>query len=95
MVQQGLSYVTVTCTVSGVLLLYRPCWFMCCCLLALQGIFSEINLEGDAESELRQTEWLQSKQMGNSPFSPLYTCSCTCHIKGNIIFERVIVALSE
>ncbi|XP_047444077.1 pre-rRNA 2'-O-ribose RNA methyltransferase FTSJ3 [Mugil cephalus] len=29
-----------------------------------KGIFSEINLEGDAESELRQTEWLQTKQMG-------------------------------
>ncbi|XP_049444663.1 pre-rRNA 2'-O-ribose RNA methyltransferase FTSJ3 [Epinephelus fuscoguttatus] len=29
-----------------------------------KGIFSEINLEGDAESELRQTEWLQSKQKG-------------------------------
>ncbi|KAK5869855.1 hypothetical protein PBY51_024543 [Eleginops maclovinus] len=27
-----------------------------------KGIFSEINLEGDAESELRQTEWLQDKQ---------------------------------
>ncbi|XP_041862970.1 pre-rRNA 2'-O-ribose RNA methyltransferase FTSJ3 [Melanotaenia boesemani] len=26
-----------------------------------KGIFSEIDLEGDAESELRQTEWLQSK----------------------------------
>lgn len=29
-----------------------------------KGIFSEIDLEGDAESELRQTEWLQSKQKG-------------------------------
>ncbi|XP_034003165.1 pre-rRNA 2'-O-ribose RNA methyltransferase FTSJ3 [Trematomus bernacchii] len=27
-----------------------------------KGIFSEINLEGDAESELRQTEWLQEKK---------------------------------
>ncbi|KAK1896805.1 pre-rRNA 2'-O-ribose RNA methyltransferase FTSJ3 [Dissostichus eleginoides] len=27
-----------------------------------KGIFSEINLEGDAESELRQTEWLQKKK---------------------------------
>ncbi|XP_070765006.1 pre-rRNA 2'-O-ribose RNA methyltransferase FTSJ3 isoform X1 [Enoplosus armatus] len=27
-----------------------------------KGIFSEIDLEGDAESELRQTEWLQNKQ---------------------------------
>ncbi|XP_010772028.1 LOW QUALITY PROTEIN: pre-rRNA 2'-O-ribose RNA methyltransferase FTSJ3 [Notothenia coriiceps] len=27
-----------------------------------KGIFSEINLEGDAESELRQTEWLQKKE---------------------------------
>ncbi|KAM7387889.1 hypothetical protein PAMP_024100 [Pampus punctatissimus] len=27
-----------------------------------KGIFSEINLEGDAESELRQTQWLQNKQ---------------------------------
>ncbi|XP_008291921.1 pre-rRNA 2'-O-ribose RNA methyltransferase FTSJ3 [Stegastes partitus] len=29
-----------------------------------KGIFSEIDLEDDAESELRQTEWLQSKQSG-------------------------------
>ena len=29
-----------------------------------KGIFSEIDLEGDAESELRQTEWLQNKKMG-------------------------------
>ncbi|XP_022609680.1 pre-rRNA processing protein FTSJ3 [Seriola dumerili] len=29
-----------------------------------KGIFSEIDLEGDAESELQQTEWLQSKQTG-------------------------------
>ncbi|XP_068599419.1 pre-rRNA 2'-O-ribose RNA methyltransferase FTSJ3 [Brachionichthys hirsutus] len=29
-----------------------------------QGIFSEIDLEGDAESELQQTEWLQNKQRG-------------------------------
>ncbi|KAK2835467.1 hypothetical protein Q5P01_015951 [Channa striata] len=27
-----------------------------------KGIFSEIDLEGDAESELKQTEWLQNKQ---------------------------------
>ncbi|XP_059197219.1 pre-rRNA 2'-O-ribose RNA methyltransferase FTSJ3 [Centropristis striata] len=27
-----------------------------------KGIFSEINLEGDAESELQQTEWLQNRQ---------------------------------
>ncbi|XP_068175480.1 pre-rRNA 2'-O-ribose RNA methyltransferase FTSJ3 isoform X1 [Antennarius striatus] len=27
-----------------------------------QGIFSEIDLEGDAENELQQTEWLQNKQ---------------------------------
>ncbi|CAK6958095.1 pre-rRNA 2'-O-ribose RNA methyltransferase FTSJ3 [Scomber scombrus] len=27
-----------------------------------KGIFSEIDLEGDAESELRQTQWLQDKQ---------------------------------
>ncbi|XP_068447863.1 pre-rRNA 2'-O-ribose RNA methyltransferase FTSJ3 [Clinocottus analis] len=27
-----------------------------------KGIFSEIGLEGDAESELQQTEWLQSKK---------------------------------
>ncbi|KAM9358506.1 pre-rRNA 2'-O-ribose RNA methyltransferase FTSJ3 [Symphorus nematophorus] len=27
-----------------------------------KGIFSEIDLEGDADSELRQTEWLQNKQ---------------------------------
>uniref|UniRef100_A0A3Q1IAA4 pre-rRNA processing protein FTSJ3 n=1 Tax=Anabas testudineus TaxID=64144 RepID=A0A3Q1IAA4_ANATE len=30
-----------------------------------KGIFSEIDLEGDAESELRQTEWLQNKKAGN------------------------------
>lgn len=35
-----------------------------CCPFAMQGIFSEINLEGDAESELQQTEWLQNKQTG-------------------------------
>ncbi|XP_061681898.1 pre-rRNA 2'-O-ribose RNA methyltransferase FTSJ3 [Syngnathoides biaculeatus] len=29
-----------------------------------KGIFSEIELEGDAESELRQTQWLQSQQSG-------------------------------
>ncbi|KAM9386238.1 pre-rRNA 2'-O-ribose RNA methyltransferase FTSJ3 [Pholidichthys leucotaenia] len=29
-----------------------------------KGIFSEISLEGDAVSELRQTEWLQKKQSG-------------------------------
>ncbi|XP_054909196.1 pre-rRNA 2'-O-ribose RNA methyltransferase FTSJ3 [Poeciliopsis prolifica] len=29
-----------------------------------KGIFSEIDLEGDAENELKQTEWLQSKQSG-------------------------------
>ncbi|XP_040897038.1 pre-rRNA 2'-O-ribose RNA methyltransferase FTSJ3 [Toxotes jaculatrix] len=29
-----------------------------------KGIFSEIDLEGDTESELRQTEWLQNKQTG-------------------------------
>ncbi|KAM9849087.1 pre-rRNA 2'-O-ribose RNA methyltransferase FTSJ3 [Aulostomus maculatus] len=29
-----------------------------------KDIFSEINLEGDAESELRQSEWLQNKQLG-------------------------------
>ncbi|GAA6214134.1 pre-rRNA processing protein FTSJ3 [Lates japonicus] len=29
-----------------------------------KGIFSELNLEGDTESELRQTEWLQNKQTG-------------------------------
>ncbi|XP_026161232.1 pre-rRNA 2'-O-ribose RNA methyltransferase FTSJ3 isoform X2 [Mastacembelus armatus] len=29
-----------------------------------KGIFSEIDLEGDAESELRQTEWLQNKPTG-------------------------------
>ncbi|KAJ0065018.1 hypothetical protein NL108_001003, partial [Boleophthalmus pectinirostris] len=29
-----------------------------------KGIFSEIDLEGDAESELKHTEWLQSKQTG-------------------------------
>ncbi|XP_039985640.1 pre-rRNA 2'-O-ribose RNA methyltransferase FTSJ3 [Xiphias gladius] len=29
-----------------------------------KGIFSEINLEGDAESELQQTEWLQKKMTG-------------------------------
>ncbi|XP_041791499.1 pre-rRNA 2'-O-ribose RNA methyltransferase FTSJ3 [Chelmon rostratus] len=29
-----------------------------------KGIFSEIDLEGDAASELRQTEWLQNKQTG-------------------------------
>ncbi|XP_030583186.1 pre-rRNA 2'-O-ribose RNA methyltransferase FTSJ3 [Archocentrus centrarchus] len=29
-----------------------------------KGIFSEIDLEGDAESELKQTEWLQNKQSG-------------------------------
>ncbi|XP_029355919.1 pre-rRNA 2'-O-ribose RNA methyltransferase FTSJ3 isoform X2 [Echeneis naucrates] len=29
-----------------------------------KGIFSELGLEGDAESELRQTEWLQNKQTG-------------------------------
>uniref|UniRef100_A0A8C6S7L1 pre-rRNA processing protein FTSJ3 n=1 Tax=Neogobius melanostomus TaxID=47308 RepID=A0A8C6S7L1_9GOBI len=29
-----------------------------------KGIFSEIDLEGDAENELRHTEWLQSKQTG-------------------------------
>ncbi|XP_054458513.1 pre-rRNA 2'-O-ribose RNA methyltransferase FTSJ3 [Anoplopoma fimbria] len=28
-----------------------------------KGIFSEIGLEGDAESELQQTEWLQNKQI--------------------------------
>ncbi|XP_023255859.1 pre-rRNA processing protein FTSJ3 [Seriola lalandi dorsalis] len=31
-----------------------------------KGIFSEIDLEGDAESELQQTEWLQSKQTGKA-----------------------------
>ncbi|XP_054645560.1 pre-rRNA 2'-O-ribose RNA methyltransferase FTSJ3 [Dunckerocampus dactyliophorus] len=29
-----------------------------------KDIFSELELEGDAESELRQTQWLQSKQAG-------------------------------
>ncbi|XP_035997053.1 pre-rRNA 2'-O-ribose RNA methyltransferase FTSJ3 [Fundulus heteroclitus] len=29
-----------------------------------KGIFSEIDLEADAESELKQTEWLQNKQSG-------------------------------
>ncbi|CAJ1060680.1 pre-rRNA 2'-O-ribose RNA methyltransferase FTSJ3 [Xyrichtys novacula] len=29
-----------------------------------KGIFSEIDLEGDAESELQQSEWLQSKKNG-------------------------------
>ncbi|XP_033821703.1 pre-rRNA 2'-O-ribose RNA methyltransferase FTSJ3 [Periophthalmus magnuspinnatus] len=29
-----------------------------------KGIFSEIDLEGDAESELKHTEWLQNKQTG-------------------------------
>uniref|UniRef100_A0A3P8S1C1 pre-rRNA processing protein FTSJ3 n=1 Tax=Amphiprion percula TaxID=161767 RepID=A0A3P8S1C1_AMPPE len=29
-----------------------------------KGIFSELDLEEDAESELRQTEWLQNKQSG-------------------------------
>ncbi|XP_014324804.1 pre-rRNA processing protein FTSJ3 [Xiphophorus maculatus] len=29
-----------------------------------KGIFSEIDLEGDAENELKQTEWLQTKQSG-------------------------------
>ncbi|XP_013769731.1 pre-rRNA 2'-O-ribose RNA methyltransferase FTSJ3 [Pundamilia nyererei] len=29
-----------------------------------KGIFSEIGLEGDAESELKQTEWLRTKQSG-------------------------------
>ncbi|XP_061635932.1 pre-rRNA 2'-O-ribose RNA methyltransferase FTSJ3 isoform X1 [Phyllopteryx taeniolatus] len=29
-----------------------------------KGIFSEIELEGDAENELRQTQWLQSQQSG-------------------------------
>ncbi|XP_061594346.1 pre-rRNA 2'-O-ribose RNA methyltransferase FTSJ3 [Cololabis saira] len=29
-----------------------------------KGIFAEINLEGDAESELKQTEWLQSNKPG-------------------------------
>ncbi|XP_078115013.1 pre-rRNA 2'-O-ribose RNA methyltransferase FTSJ3 [Sander vitreus] len=29
-----------------------------------KGIFSEIDLEGDAESELRQTEWLQNRKTG-------------------------------
>ncbi|XP_018528720.1 pre-rRNA 2'-O-ribose RNA methyltransferase FTSJ3 [Lates calcarifer] len=29
-----------------------------------KGIFSELNLELDAESELQQTEWLQNKQTG-------------------------------
>lgn len=36
---------------------------------ALKGIFSEIDIEGDAESELRQTEWLQVKQTGNGQSS--------------------------
>lgn len=35
-------------------------------IFSLQGIFSEIDLEGDAESELQQSEWLQNKQKGNS-----------------------------
>ncbi|XP_061539680.1 pre-rRNA 2'-O-ribose RNA methyltransferase FTSJ3 [Phycodurus eques] len=29
-----------------------------------KGIFSEIELEGDAENELRQTQWLQNQQSG-------------------------------
>ncbi|XP_008406245.1 pre-rRNA 2'-O-ribose RNA methyltransferase FTSJ3 [Poecilia reticulata] len=29
-----------------------------------KGIFSEIDLEGDAENELKQSEWLQSKRSG-------------------------------
>ena len=33
--------------------------------LSLQGIFSEIDLEGDAQSELQHTELLQNKQTGN------------------------------
>lgn len=39
-----------------------------CCSFALQGIFSEIDLEGDVESELRQTEWFQVKQTVNGQF---------------------------
>lgn len=39
---------------------------LCACSFSLQGIFSEINLEGDAESELQQTEWLHNKQTGSS-----------------------------
>ena len=35
---------------------------------ALQGIFSEIDLEGDAESELQQTEWLQNKKTGKKKY---------------------------
>ncbi|KAM3619109.1 uncharacterized protein V6R79_003127 [Siganus canaliculatus] len=31
-----------------------------------KDIFSEISLEGDAESELRQTEWLQTQQSGRA-----------------------------
>lgn len=33
--------------------------------VAPQGIFSEIDLEGDAQSELQQTEWLQSNKTGD------------------------------
>lgn len=33
-------------------------------VLSLQGIFSEINLEKDAQNELQQSDWLQNSQKG-------------------------------
>lgn len=42
----------------------------------LQGIFSEIDLEGDAENELKQTEWLQSRQSGKQPSLTFHISEC-------------------
>lgn len=50
--------------------------FLTCFSFAMQGIFSEIDLEGDAESELRQTEWLQNKKAGNSLLFVIFKFSC-------------------
>lgn len=50
--------------------------FLSLFLFLLQGIFSEIDLEGDAENELKQTEWLQSKQSGKKPSLILHISEC-------------------
>lgn len=42
-----------------------------------QGIFSEIGLEGDAQNELQQTEFLQSRKTGNHDF--LFYVKCEAH----------------
>lgn len=44
-------------------------------VLSLQGIFSEIDLEKDAENELQQSEWLQNSQKGRGT---LCVCVCVC-----------------